>query len=47
MKQIIGADPITYGLESHRESLQAFMNFNVQQGIISEPFKWEDIFLLV
>ena len=45
MKQIIGADPIPYGLESNRKSLQAFMNFNVQQGIIPEPFKWEDIFL--
>ncbi|MQF66904.1 ABC transporter substrate-binding protein [SAR202 cluster bacterium AD-802-F09_MRT_200m] len=47
MKQIIGADPIPYGLEANRKSLQAFMNFNVQQGIISEPFKWEDIFLPV
>ena len=45
MKQIIGADPIPYGLESNRKSLQAFMDFNVQQGIIPEPFKWEDIFL--
>ena len=45
MKQIIGADPIPYGLEANRESLQAFMNFNVQQGIISAPFIWEDIFL--
>ena len=47
MRQVIGADPIPYGLESNRKSLQAFMNFNVQQGIISEPFKWEDILLPV
>jgi 4,5-dihydroxyphthalate decarboxylase len=45
MKHIIGADPIPYGLESNRKSLQAFMKFNVQQRIISEPFEWEDIFL--
>ena len=47
MRQVIGADPIPYGLESNRKSLQAFMNFNVQQGIISEPFKWGDILLPV
>ncbi|KAA1298220.1 MAG: ABC transporter substrate-binding protein [SAR202 cluster bacterium] len=44
MKQIIGPDPLPYGIESNRKSLQAFMDFNVQQGIIPESFKWEDIF---
>ena len=47
MKQVIGPDPIPYGLELNKKSLEAFMDFNVQQGIITEPFKWEDIFLPV
>lgn len=44
MKNIIGADPIPYGIEANRKTLEAMMKFNVQQGIIPRPFDLEDIF---
>ena len=44
MKGVIGADPIPYGVEPNRKTLEAFMEFNVQQEIIPRPFDLEEIF---
>ncbi len=44
MKEVIGADPIPYGVEPNRKTLEAFMKFNVQQEIIPRPFDLEEIF---
>jgi len=44
MKGVIGADPIPYGVEPNRKTLEAFMKFNVQQEIIPRPFDLEEIF---
>ncbi len=44
MKGVIGSDPIPYGVEPNRKTLEAFMKFNVQQEIIPRPFDLEEIF---
>ncbi len=44
MKGVIGEDPIPYGIEPNRKTLEAFVNFNVQQEIIPRPFDLEEIF---
>ena len=44
MKEIIGADPIPYGVEPNRKTLEAFIKFNVQQEIIPRPFDLAEIF---
>ncbi len=43
-KEILGADPIPYGVEANQKTLEAFMKFNVQQEIIPRPFDLEEIF---
>ena len=44
MKEVVGADPIPYGVPANRKTLEAFMKFNVQQEIIPRPFDLEEIF---
>ena len=44
IKEVIGADPIPYGVEPNRKTLEAFMKFTVQQEIIPRPFDLEEIF---
>ena len=44
MKGVVGADPIPYGVEPNRKTLEAFMRFNVQQEIIPHPFDLKEIF---
>ena len=44
MKEIIGSDPIPYGVEPNRKTLEAFIKFNVQQEIIPRPFDLAEIF---
>jgi hypothetical protein len=34
MAKIVGDDPIPYGLESARKTLETFIQFNVDQGVI-------------
>ena len=44
MQQIIGNDPLLYGLEPNRKSLESFIQFNVDQKIIPQSLKVDDIF---
>ena len=44
MGQIVQGDPIPYGLESSRRTLNAFIDFNVSQGVIPERIEPEEIF---
>ena len=44
MREVLGVDPIPYGVEPNRKTLEAFIKFNVQQEIIPRPFELEEIF---
>ena len=36
MADVVGGDPLPYGLESSRKTLETFIDFNVSQGVIPE-----------
>ncbi|WP_146591021.1 ABC transporter substrate-binding protein [Puniceibacterium confluentis] len=42
---IVGDDPIPYGLEANRASIEALIRYGHQQGLIPEPVRAEDMFL--
>ena len=44
MADTIGGDPIPYGFESSRKTLEAFIRFNVEQGVIPEKVTPEELF---
>jgi len=44
MAGIVGADPIPYGFESSRSTLETFIRFNVDQGVIPEEISPEELF---
>ena len=44
MADLVGGDPIPYGLESSRKTLQTFIDFNVSQRVIPEPVAPEALF---
>ena len=44
MTKIVGDDPIPYGLESARKTLETFIHFNVDQGVIPEWVDPNEIF---
>ena len=41
---VVGADPIPYGLDTSRRTLETFIGYNVAQGIIPESAALEDLF---
>ena len=43
MAEIVGDNPIPYGYESSRKSLETFMDFNVQQSIVPESVDPADL----
>jgi hypothetical protein len=43
--EVIGSDPIPYGVAANRRTLEAFMKFNVQQGSFRAPCNWRKYFL--
>jgi 4,5-dihydroxyphthalate decarboxylase len=43
-QRIMGANYWPYGLEANRKTLEAFINYNTEQGLVETPFKAEDIF---
>ena len=45
MAQTVGGDPLPYGFESSRKTLEAFMRFNVDQGVIPQAVAPEDLFV--
>ena len=44
MAQIVGEDPIPYGLESSRTTLETFVRFNVEQKVIPQRVAVEELF---
>jgi 4,5-dihydroxyphthalate decarboxylase len=44
MAEVVGDDPIPYGLESSLKTLETFIGFNVEQGVIPEKFDPEELF---
>ena len=44
MREIVGGDPIPYDFESTYRTLEAFIEFNVDQGIIPAPMRPEELF---
>jgi len=44
MTKIVGDDPIPYGLEANRKTLETFIEFNVDQKVIPEPVDLEEVF---
>jgi len=47
MADIVGDDPIPFGLDSSRKTLETFINFNVDQKVIPEWVDVEDVFATV
>ena len=44
MAQLVGGDPLPYGLESSRRTLETFIAYNVAQGVIPRPVAPEELF---
>ena len=44
MQQVIGQDPLPYGVAANRQTLERFIQFNVEQKIIPQSVAVEDIF---
>lgn len=44
LQPIFGADPLPYGVAPNRQTLEAFIQFNVEQQIIPRPVAVEDLF---
>ena len=44
MAEVVGNDPIPYGFESSRKTLETFVRFNVEQGVIPEKVDPEELF---
>jgi len=44
MRQVIGDDPLLYGVQPNRTTLETFVRFNVEQHVIPQSVQVEDIF---
>jgi len=44
MQQVVGNDPLLYGVAPNQKTLEAFIQFNVEQQIIPQPIVVEDLF---
>lgn len=44
MQQVIGPDPLLYGVAPNRKSLESFIEFNVEQKVISKGVDLEELF---
>jgi 4,5-dihydroxyphthalate decarboxylase len=44
MRQVIGDDPLLYGVAPNRKTMETFLQFNVEQHIIPHPMAVEDLF---
>ena len=47
MRELFGGDFWPYGIEPNRPTLEAFMTYLHEQGMIAKPFPIEDIFVPV
>ena len=44
MAEVVGGDPIPYGFQSSLKTLETFIRFNVEQGVIPEKVEPEELF---
>ena len=44
LRQVVGDDPLLYGVAPNRKTLQAFLRFNVEQHIIPHSMEVEELF---
>jgi len=44
MRQVIGDDPLFYGVAPNRQTMEAFIRFNVEQQVIPQPMAVDDLF---
>jgi 4,5-dihydroxyphthalate decarboxylase len=44
MRRVIGDDPLLYGVTPNRQTIEAFIRFNVEQQVIPQPVAVEDLF---
>jgi ABC-type nitrate/sulfonate/bicarbonate transport system substrate-binding protein len=44
LRQVVGDDPLLYGVAPNQKTLQAFLRFNVEQHIIPHPMEVEELF---
>ena len=44
MGKLVGGDPVPYGFESSRKTLETFIGFNVEQGVIPHKVEPEELF---
>ena len=45
LMEVVGDDPVPYGLEANRASIEALIRYAHQQGLIPRPYKAEEMFL--
>ena len=45
MAEIVGDDPIPYGYESSLKTLETFIGFNLEQGVIPEAVDPAELFV--
>ena len=45
MQGVVGPDPLLYGVEANRKTLEAFVRFNVEQGVISRAVELDEVFV--
>jgi 4,5-dihydroxyphthalate decarboxylase len=44
LRQVVGDDPLPYGLEANRATLETFIQYNVEQKVIPAPMSLDDLF---
>jgi 4,5-dihydroxyphthalate decarboxylase len=44
LSKVVGDDPLPYGVEASRKTLDAFMQMNLDQKIISEAMTTDEVF---
>ena len=44
MAEIVDGDPIPFGFESNRKTLETFIGYNAEQGVIPEKVTAEELF---
>ena len=42
---LMGADPFAYGLENNRKTLETFLGYLQQQGLLSRPLTVDELFV--
>jgi 4,5-dihydroxyphthalate decarboxylase len=44
-RELLGSDPVPFGIEDNRATLEALVRYSVEQGIIAQPISIEEMFV--